>query len=304
MTTYIELGVGAGGGGSEFYGDPVPNFASLPLTGQTGEVRLTLDTGVLYYWDGLAWNVAETEVATVGHTDTDSIDLSTPGSVLNASLNLSADVASAGFLKATTSIKSGVNKGLHVEIPIADTLTTGVITDTDWDTFNNKEPAITSSTNDTYYRGDKTFAQLNVDAITVLVGGAINGGNKLLGIDTATSAMSSAGANGVWSNASSLAVEGGTYLCFGVLKWTDNNAVLTGDIRYGISSTSDASNIGSYDYNQVACMFSDNNRDYIYNLPFVVLSELNDFTIYLNTQFQYSSGTPQHGGKIIAMRIR
>lgn len=304
MTTYLELGGGAGGGGSEFYGDPVPNFAALPVTGQNGEVRLTLDTGILYYWDGLAWNVAETEVATVGHTDTDSIDLSTPGSVLNASLNLSADAASVGFLKATTSIKSGINKGLHVEVPIADTLTTGVLSDTDWDTFNNKEPAITASTSDTYYRGDKSFIQLNVDAITVLAGGAINGGDKLLGVDTITAALAPAGANGVWSNAASVAVDAGTYLCFGVLKWTDNNAALTGDIRFGISSTADASNIGSYDYNQVACMFSDNNRDYIYNLPMVILTSNINFTVYLNTQFQYSSGTPQHGGKLIAMRIR
>ena len=43
---------GGGGGGSAFYKDPVPNFASLPLIGNSdGDVRLTLDTHQLYSWN-------------------------------------------------------------------------------------------------------------------------------------------------------------------------------------------------------------------------------------------------------------
>jgi len=43
---------GGGGGGSAFYKDPVPNFASLPVIGNSdGDVRLTLDTHQLYTWN-------------------------------------------------------------------------------------------------------------------------------------------------------------------------------------------------------------------------------------------------------------
>ena len=305
MTTYLELGLGAGGGGSKFYGDRVANFAALPVSGLNGEVRLTLDTGVIYYWDGAAWNVAETEVATVGHTDTDSIDLSTPGSVLNANLNISADVASVGYLKATTSIKSGLNKGLHVEVPIANTTTTGVLTDTDWDTFNGKEPAISSGTVYQYFRGDKSFQNLNIAALSIIADGLTSDGNtNVLGAKQNSSVISNVAASGNWGDQVSLNLDAGTWLLFGVLRWNDNNAVLTGDIRAGISNAADASTIGIYDYIQFSGMLSDNARDYNTNLPMVILGDTVPFTAYLNVQMQYSSGNPQAGGKIIALRIR
>lgn len=43
------------GGGSDFWGDAVANFAALPVTGAVGEIRLTLDTNDLYTWNGSAW---------------------------------------------------------------------------------------------------------------------------------------------------------------------------------------------------------------------------------------------------------
>ncbi len=42
---------------SPYYGDPVADVASLPDSGATGELRLTLDTGTIYYWDGDTWEV-------------------------------------------------------------------------------------------------------------------------------------------------------------------------------------------------------------------------------------------------------
>lgn len=303
MTTYINLGLG-GGEGSPFYGDPVPDFASLPGSGQLGELRLTLDTGVIYYWDSLAWNVAETEVATVGHTDTDSIDLSTPGSILNANLNLSADAASAGFLKATTSIKSGVNKGLHVELPIADTSTTGVITDTDWDTFNNKEPAITATTIGDYWRGDKTFQPLNIDAMAVLAGGALNPGSKLLGIESATSGYTLAGATDTWGSAVSVSLAAGTWLVYGVCRWSAGDADIISLVQFGISKSATGVGIGDFDYQAIPVMFSENGLEINNNTPFVILSDASPFTAHLNTFFTYTTDQPTHSGKIVAMRIR
>lgn len=42
-------------GASPYWGDPVASAVMLPASGSLGEVRLTLDTGNLYYWDGAAW---------------------------------------------------------------------------------------------------------------------------------------------------------------------------------------------------------------------------------------------------------
>lgn len=71
--------------------------------------------------------------------DTNSIDLTLSGGVtLSADLRLSATAATAGFFLATTTIKGGGSPGLHVELPIATTSLTGVISSTDWNTFNNK----------------------------------------------------------------------------------------------------------------------------------------------------------------------
>ncbi len=51
--TYISLPPSSGS--SAFWGDAVANLAALPATGTIGEVRLTIDTRILYEWNGAAW---------------------------------------------------------------------------------------------------------------------------------------------------------------------------------------------------------------------------------------------------------
>lgn len=162
-----------GGGGDSGSGSggvpPYANFAALPSSGNTlGDMAITTDDGNLYWWDGTAWVIPNAEVVTVGVQDTDSVDLSVVADKVQAALRLSGDAASVGNFKATSTIKSGGSPGLHVELPIATTSQTGVLTDTDWDTFNNKEPAITATTSADYYRGDKTFQTLNTAAVPEL----------------------------------------------------------------------------------------------------------------------------------------
>ncbi|MFN8370254.1 MAG: hypothetical protein U0T83_06480 [Bacteriovoracaceae bacterium] len=49
----------------------------------------------------------------------------------------------------------------------ATTSTSGYLSSTDWNTFNNKEPAITNPNDTTkYYRGDKSFQTLNTTIVT------------------------------------------------------------------------------------------------------------------------------------------
>lgn len=59
--------------------------------------------------------------------DTNSIDLDFTGPNLTADLRLSTDAADANNLKATTTIKSGASKGLHIEYPFATDSVDGVL---------------------------------------------------------------------------------------------------------------------------------------------------------------------------------
>lgn len=72
--------------------------------------------------------------------NTNSIDLTVLAGVLTADLNLSSAAAGTGFFNANMSIQSD---GLQVKLSIANTSTTGVLTSTDWNTFNNKQSTLT-----------------------------------------------------------------------------------------------------------------------------------------------------------------
>lgn len=74
--------------------------------------------------------------------DSNSVDLNVAAGTLSAQVLLSANAASAGFFKATTTIKTTGSSGIHVELPIATSLLTGVISAADWQTFNNKQDPI------------------------------------------------------------------------------------------------------------------------------------------------------------------
>lgn len=51
-------------------------------------------------------------------------------------------------------------------LPTASAVNRGALSNTDWSTFNSKEPAITAGTTSQYYRGDKTFQTHNIASIT------------------------------------------------------------------------------------------------------------------------------------------
>jgi hypothetical protein len=54
-------------------------------------------------------------------------------------------------------------------IDIADSTTTGALSATDWNIFNNKEGALSAGTSLQYYRGDKTWQTLNTSIIPELM---------------------------------------------------------------------------------------------------------------------------------------
>ena len=61
-TIQIDFGAGlkvVGWPGVQYYGTPVADFSSLPLTDIVGTIRVTLSDSLLYVWNGAAWVSAD-----------------------------------------------------------------------------------------------------------------------------------------------------------------------------------------------------------------------------------------------------
>ena len=126
--------------GAQRFGDLSINSGTGTTVVDDGSGNFTVNSTITQYTDELAQDA-------VGNilTDTNSIDFTynDPSNLITADLKLSAAAADVNNFKSTTTIKSD---GLHVENPIATGSQTGVISSTDWTTFNNKEPAQTKGT--------------------------------------------------------------------------------------------------------------------------------------------------------------
>ncbi|MTK54135.1 hypothetical protein [Paludibacter sp.] len=81
------------------------------------------------------------------------------------SISLSAGTASTAPAWSVSPVSLGGSTQLN--IPLANTIgvTAGLISNTDWNTFNSKEPAITAGTTAQYWRGDKTWQTLNTSVV-------------------------------------------------------------------------------------------------------------------------------------------
>lgn len=76
-------------------------------------------------------------------------------------------VTSARTISTTAPLTGGgdLSADRTISMPAATTSVSGYLTSTDWNTFNNKEGAITAGTTAQYYRGDKTFQTLDTLAV-------------------------------------------------------------------------------------------------------------------------------------------
>lgn len=104
----------------------------LPVAGTLGEIVSVISDGTVRQWNGTVWNSIGGLAAV---TDTNSIDLTNTSGNVSADLKLSAASATLGNQKLALSIASD---GLLAQIPVANTSTSGSLTSTDWNTFNNK----------------------------------------------------------------------------------------------------------------------------------------------------------------------
>lgn len=120
---------------------PLPEFAlaaDLPAVGNVGDQYLIRATGVIYFWDGSAWEPIDAQLAAAAVSDSDSVDHAVAAGVLSSAVRLSANAAASGYFKCTLTIKTTSSVGLHVELPIATASLTGALSSTDWSSFDGR----------------------------------------------------------------------------------------------------------------------------------------------------------------------
>lgn len=190
-------------------------------------------------------------------------------------------------------------------IPVATALADGYLSSADWSTFNSKEPAIAPGAITDYYRGDKTFQPLNIEALTAFTDGSSAGAgeiNQLLSATQATNTATGVGSTGAWGNAISLSITAGRWLVWGAAGLSENGAVLTTSLSCGISASASGAGISEFDTFDAPFLVS-STSDAILTTPMVPITIGATTTYYLNTRFYYTSGAPQHRGRIQALRI-
>ncbi|MFA6251924.1 MAG: tail fiber domain-containing protein [Candidatus Paceibacterota bacterium] len=74
---------------------------------------------------------------------------------------------SNGAITITGGSGSVVGSGTTINIANADSTHSGLLTSSDWNTFNGKQNEITAGTNSQYYRGDKTWQTLDKSAVNL-----------------------------------------------------------------------------------------------------------------------------------------
>ena len=265
------------GGGSAYFGDPVANYAALPASGAIGEVRLTLAEMEFYFWDGLTWVEASD-----GVLPTRTISTTTP---LQGGGDLSAN-------RTLTILQSG-------------TAQNGYLSSVDWNTFDGKQDLITAGTAAQYYRGDKTFQNLTTDVVTTSNGGSSAASSVIgEGFSSASASIASTGVGltGIWGDAHSAAVSAGRWALGAIVYVKSNNAVLTDTVSGALGIVSAPGAVALGQYVQLAHLTT-GNFDFTMTVPQMTFTFAAPTTVYVNTNFKYTSGTPQHAGAIYGWRI-
>lgn len=117
-----------------------------------------LDTSVVPENTNLYYTAARFNTAFSGKTTTDLAE-GTNLYYTTARVNTDAPNVTLGTANGLSLLGQVLSLGL------SGAATTGALSSTDWNTFNNKEGAITAGTTFQYYRGDKTFQTLDTLAV-------------------------------------------------------------------------------------------------------------------------------------------
>lgn len=142
--------------------------------------------------------------------------------------------------------------------------------------------------------------------IPPITDGTVPGAAQIGGVIVASQAAATStnvAATGIWGYATSINLSAGVWQVVGMAGFSENGAVMTTSVSCGISSTTDGTGLSLFDYAVYNQLVSGANDSILpTGLPLVIsINAATDY--YLNTRMFYSSGSPQHYGKIQARRI-
>ena len=106
-------------------------------------------------------------------TGTLALSVNGVGAIADGSITIPVGTGTVTDVTATLPLSSSSGTTPDISISQADAITDGYLSFTDWNTFNDKEPAITAGTTSDYWRGDKTW-QTFPTIPTVGTWGALN----------------------------------------------------------------------------------------------------------------------------------
>lgn len=327
MSVFIELPMGA----SPTWKAPVDLLADLPAIDLVGAVRLVESDDSLYWFDGTSWLPIQA-TSTFNANDTNSVDMTYAAPNLSAVVKISSNAADASNLLVPIDIQTTGVTGLRAQvpettirgafsataplsynnstgvssIPVATTSANGYLSSTDWTTFNNKQDNITAGTTADFYRGDKTFQTLQMSALTAVTNGAAAASGKIgeiISSEVASFTGTGLGATGVWGSVTSISLTAGAWMVSGVVGFGLGTADLTTGFFAGLSDSASGVGIGDFNQSVNTYILSGSDNSQLTTPPlFVDISATTSY--YLNSKFYYTSGAPEHRGKIQAIRIR
>jgi hypothetical protein len=191
---------------------PVATLADLPTVANIkGDVRVTLDTLYLYIFNGTSWVIAATgDVTGPLSSVTNSIaqfadttgriikylPLGTTNQVLgmnNAATDQEYKTLSVGTSGTDFAIANAANS-IVLNLPVASGTNTGKLSNTDWSTFNNKQPAgnyITALTGEVTASGPGSASATldNAAVIGKVLTGYVSGAGTVAATDTILQAI-------------------------------------------------------------------------------------------------------------------
>lgn len=204
------------GSTNKYYSDSLSRAAiSETITGidynnTTGVLSLTSGYVIPTTTQETNWNTAYTNRITSLTTTGSSGAATLISNILNIPQYTLAGLGgiSLSSLSATTPLQYDNSTGVF-SIAQSTTSTNGYLSSTDWNTFNSKEPAITSGTTSQYWRGDKTWQTLDKTAV-----GLGNVENTALSTWTGSTNITTLGtiATGTWNATTISTGKGGTGL--------------------------------------------------------------------------------------------
>lgn len=151
-----------------------------------------------------------------------------------------------------------------------------------------------------------TVGAIDIEDITPITDGSNAGVNEITEVlsSSQTSATGTGvGATGVYGNVVSVSVTAGRWILSGVAGFDDNGANLTTALEGAISASATGAGLTIADVTKDDSIVGGSSVNRSFVVPDLYISLSGTTTYYLNTKFTYTSGSPQHFGKLQARRI-